>query len=131
MSPPSDTAREAARGTGLIFAGATLAQAFEYLYRFVLARGLGVDGFGTFNEARSALLVLAGLATFGLGAGVKRFVAMHRESGRDVPDPNDVEWVGCLGVLGVLAVQYPVFRRLPVCPSAFPLFPTGPPTLNV
>jgi O-antigen/teichoic acid export membrane protein len=78
----SDAAREAARGTGLILAGAMVGQVAEYAYRFVLARGLGADGFGTFNQARSVLLVLIVLASLGLPAGVKRFVAKFGEEGR-------------------------------------------------
>ncbi len=75
------TTREAARGTGLILAGALVAQAAEYAYRFTMARGLGVEAFGTFNQARAVYLVLVALAPLGLGAGVKRFVAVMRESG--------------------------------------------------
>ncbi|HMB70519.1 MAG TPA: oligosaccharide flippase family protein, partial [bacterium] len=76
------TAREAARGTGLILAGSVITQLAEYLYRFALARGLGPEGFGTFSQARSVLLVLAVLSTLGLNAGVKRFVAKLGEEGR-------------------------------------------------
>lgn len=76
------TAREAARGTGLILAGSVITQLAEYLYRFAVARGLGPDGFGTFSQARSVLLVLAVLSTLGLNAGVKRFVAKLGEEGR-------------------------------------------------
>jgi O-antigen/teichoic acid export membrane protein len=75
-------AREVTRGTGLILAGATVSQAVEYVYRLALARGLGVDGFGTFSQARSVLLLLVVLWGFGLGPGVKRFVALEREAGR-------------------------------------------------
>jgi O-antigen/teichoic acid export membrane protein len=75
-------ARELARGTGLILAGGIAYQVLEYLYRFTLARGLGVDGFGTFNQARSVLLLLVPLAALGLGPGMKRFVALLRGAGR-------------------------------------------------
>ncbi|HET9886515.1 MAG TPA: flippase [bacterium] len=75
--------REAARGTSLVLAGALIAQAAEYGYRFLMARGLGVAGFGTFNQARSIYLILVVLAPLGLAAGVKRFVAAFRESGRE------------------------------------------------
>ncbi|MGH2569871.1 MAG: hypothetical protein ACRDGR_01510, partial [bacterium] len=51
-------AREVTRGTGLILAGATISQAVEYVYRLALARGLGVEAFGTFSQARSVLLLL-------------------------------------------------------------------------
>jgi O-antigen/teichoic acid export membrane protein len=74
--------REVTRGTGLILAGATVSQAVEYVYRLALARGLGVEGFGTFSQARSVLLLLVVLASFGIGPGVKRFVALEREAGR-------------------------------------------------
>lgn len=75
--------REAARGTSLVLAGALIAQAAEYVYRFLMARGLGVAGFGTFNQARSIYLILVVLAPLGLAAGMKRFVAAFRESGRE------------------------------------------------
>ncbi len=77
------TTREAARGTGLVLAGAVIAQTAEYLYRFAMARGLGVEEFGTFSQARAVYLILVTLAPLGLGAGVKRFVATLRESGRE------------------------------------------------
>ena len=78
-----DLTREAARGTSLVLAGALIAQAAEYGYRFLMARGLGVAGFGTFNQARSIYLILVVLAPLGLAAGMKRFVAAFRESGRE------------------------------------------------
>ncbi|NNE44305.1 MAG: flippase [Gemmatimonadetes bacterium] len=77
-----EAAQEAARGTGLVLAGAFITQIAEYGYRFLLARGLGAEGFGTFSQARSVLLVLAVLASLGLAAGVKRFVAKLGEEGR-------------------------------------------------
>ncbi len=72
-------AGEVTRGTGLILFGALVSQAVEYVYRFVLARGLGVDGFGTFSQARSVLLLIIVFASLGLGPGVKRFIALRRE----------------------------------------------------
>ncbi len=79
----SEATREAARGTGLVLAGAVVAQTAEYLYRIAMARGLGVEAFGTFTQARSVYLILVTLAPLGLGAGVKRFVAALRESGQE------------------------------------------------
>jgi len=79
--PRPALAREVTRGTGLILFGALFSQAVEYVYRFALARGLGVDDFGTFSQARSLLLLLLVLASLGLGPGVKRFVALRREAG--------------------------------------------------
>jgi O-antigen/teichoic acid export membrane protein len=74
--------REAARGTQLMLVGIVVYQLLEYGYRFVLARGLGVAGFGTFTQARAAFLVFVVFASLGIGLGVKRFVALFREAGR-------------------------------------------------
>jgi O-antigen/teichoic acid export membrane protein len=82
-SSPEDITREAARGTSLVLTGAVIALGAEYVYRFLMARGLGVSGFGTFNQARSIFLILVVLAPLGLAGGVKRFVAAFRESGRE------------------------------------------------
>ena len=96
-------AREAARGTGLILFGAAVSQAIEYLYRFALARGLGVEGFGTFSQARSALLVLAVLAALGIGPGVKRFIALQREAGKGAEARRAIRDGARVNVLSALA----------------------------
>lgn len=77
-----NAANVAARGTGLVLVGSLITQAAEYLYRFALARGLGPEGFGTFSQARSVLLVLVILSSLGLAVGVKRFVAKFGEEKR-------------------------------------------------
>jgi O-antigen/teichoic acid export membrane protein len=84
MTSSSTPGRELARGTGLTFLGAIAYQLFEYLYRVLLARGLGMEGFGTFNQARAVFLLVAGLASLGLAQGVRQFVASSRGDD-DVP----------------------------------------------
>lgn len=88
-SPASAITREAARGTALVLVGAIAAQIAEYGYRLVMARGLGVEDFGTFNQARAVFLVLVVLAPMGLAAGMKRHVALWRDT-QDAPKARRV-----------------------------------------
>lgn len=77
----SSTGKELARGTGLMFTGALVYQLFEYLYRMLLARELGMEVFGTFNQARALFLVIATVSTLGLAQGARQFVAAARTEG--------------------------------------------------
>ncbi|MBZ0267789.1 oligosaccharide flippase family protein [bacterium] len=134
----TSSGREMARGTGLMFLGAIGYQVFEYLYRVLLARGLGMEGFGTLNQARAVFLLVSGLATLGLAQGIRQFVASSRTEGtpgsarRAILDGARLAAVaGIAGAALLHALADPVARLLhndalaePIRVLAFAILPT-------
>lgn len=68
----------------LVFTGAATAAgaAFAFIANVVIARGLGVDGYGRYVTIVSAAMVLGGVATYGVGPLLTRELAGHARGSR-------------------------------------------------
>ncbi len=64
----------AAKGGGIIFFGKLFAYASRMVFGIVVARAIGVAGFGLYNLSISVVLLLVGIALVGLPAGLVRFL---------------------------------------------------------
>ncbi len=70
-----------AKGAGFYFAGFAVSKVLSYLYRVMLARGLGPEEFGVFSIGISVVGILTVFAAFGLYQGIMHFVARHATLG--------------------------------------------------
>ncbi len=66
-----------ARGAGFYFAGFAVSKVLAYLYRALLARGLGPDAFGIFSIGVSVIGILAVFAALGLYQGIMHFASVY------------------------------------------------------
>ena len=67
--------RKIAKGAGFVLMGTLIGRAFGYGSRIVIARFIGVDGYGLISLGFAALTMAAALAAIGLPAGVTRYVS--------------------------------------------------------
>ena len=72
-----------AKGAGFYFAGFAVSKVLSYLYRVMVARGLGPEEFGVFSIGTSIVGILTVFAAFGLYQGIMHFVARHNALGED------------------------------------------------
>jgi len=72
-----------AKGAGFYFAGFAISKVLSYLYRVLVARGLGPEAFGVFSIGVSIVGILTVFAAFGLYQGIMHFVARHNALGKD------------------------------------------------
>ena len=70
-----------AKGAGFYFAGFAVSKVLAYLYRILVARGLGPEVFGVFSIGVSIVGILTVFAAFGLYQGIMHFVARHNALG--------------------------------------------------
>lgn len=101
--PVSALARSALRGSSLILSGEMLATVLNFGTQILLVRFLTKSDFGAFGFALSIVLLLRGIALFGVPDTVGRFVPIFHERGdhRSVIGALAVSLILVLG-LGVL-----------------------------
>lgn len=68
-----------AKGAGIFFIGMILAKFFSYLFRILVARGLGAEAYGIVSLAMVVYSVGAVIALFGLPTAIERYVSFHRK----------------------------------------------------
>lgn len=72
-----------AKGAGIFLIGMIISKVINYLYRLVVARGLGPDSYGIFSLCFAVISILAALAIFGLPVAIERYVPYHiKEKGK-------------------------------------------------
>ncbi len=72
-----------AKGAGFYFAGFAVSKVLAYLYRVLVARGLGPEAFGVFSIGVSVIGILTIFAAFGLYQGIMHFVARYNTLEKD------------------------------------------------
>jgi O-antigen/teichoic acid export membrane protein len=73
-----------AKGTGYLIGGTFFAFACRFVIALVLARGLGVEGYGLYVLGVSAATLFAGISLFGIDDAMVRYVAiLSRRDDRD------------------------------------------------
>jgi len=70
--------RKIAKGAGFVLMGTLIGRAFGYGSRIVIARFIGVDGYGLISLGFAALTIAASLAALGLSSGVTRYVSFYK-----------------------------------------------------
>ncbi len=71
------------KGAGFFFIGAIFSKAFSFVYAIVTARWLGPSDYGLLNIGIMFLGIGTILSTFGLNAGVMRFVSYYKSKGKE------------------------------------------------
>jgi len=71
-----------AKGAGLYFAGFAVSKLLSYLYRAMLARGLGPDSFGIFSIGMSVTGIILVFAALGLYQGILHFATIYDSLGK-------------------------------------------------
>ena len=104
----NDLLRGAARGGGLAAAGGAIAAVLGFLLTLVITRGLSTTSAGQFFTATAVFLILQTFVSFGVGAGLVRFVPRLRALNRDADIPALLVMaflpVVAIGVLGSTAL---------------------------
>ena len=70
--------RKIAKGAGFALIGTLIGRAFGYGSRIVIARFIGVDGYGLISLGFAALTMAAALAAIGLPSGITRYVSFYK-----------------------------------------------------
>jgi O-antigen/teichoic acid export membrane protein len=70
-----------AKGTGILFFAMIMGIFFNFLARVIIARFYTPDDYGLFNLFFTILSIFAGIAFFGLGSGMPRFIGHYTGSG--------------------------------------------------
>lgn len=70
--------RTLVKGAGITVIGLVVTNITGYLYKLVIGRLLGPDGYGAVSQGLMIFSITATLALLGLPAGVKRFVSKYR-----------------------------------------------------
>ncbi len=71
-----------AKGAGFYFAGFAISKVLAYLYKAMIARGLGPEAFGVFSIGVVIAGIVTVLAAFGLHQGIMHFVAVYNSTGK-------------------------------------------------
>lgn len=66
-----------AKGASVFFIGLLISKIFSYLYRLVIARGMGPEAYGIFSLCFAIISVVSALTIFGLPNAVERYVPYH------------------------------------------------------
>lgn len=67
-----------AKGAGIFFVGMFVSKIFTYLYRLIIARGLGPDAYGVFSLCFAVISMVSALTIFGLPNAIERYVPYHK-----------------------------------------------------
>ena len=70
--------RKIAKGAGFVLIGTLIGRAFGYGSRIIIARFIGVDGYGLISLGFAALTMAAALAAIGLPSGITRYVSFYK-----------------------------------------------------
>jgi len=66
-----------AKGALIIFAGMLISKIFTYLYRILLARGLGPEAYGIFSICFAIVACLSTVALLGFPSALERFIPIY------------------------------------------------------
>ncbi len=108
---PEQNVLTAAKGGVILFVGNAFSFAGRFMLGILLARLLNADQFGLYNLSESAIVIFAGLASFGMGLAMVRYVALFH-SRRDSK--------GLWGTLQI-GLGLPAILSLPVSIALFAL----------
>lgn len=107
---PSDPLGAVARGGSFAALGTGAGSVLGFVLTLVVTRGLSTTSAGQFFSATAVFIVLQTFLSFGVGAGLVRFVPRFRALGRhaDVPALLAVAFVpvAALGVLGTVGMWF-------------------------
>jgi O-antigen/teichoic acid export membrane protein len=70
-------AKTVAKGGGWLFIGMLLGTGLDYATRIIIARYLGVSGYGLINLGLSVMIIASVISLFGLESGIARFIAYY------------------------------------------------------
>jgi O-antigen/teichoic acid export membrane protein len=65
------------KGASIFFVGLLISKVFTYIYRLIIARGMGPETYGIFSLCFAIISVVSALAIFGLPNAIERYVPYH------------------------------------------------------
>lgn len=75
----ADAYKTIAKGALVILLGTIISKIFTYLYRILLARGLGPEVYGIFSICFAVVSILAALAMFGTPSALERYIPLFKK----------------------------------------------------
>ncbi|HDQ15758.1 MAG TPA: flippase [Bacteroidetes bacterium] len=72
-----DSTRTIAKGAVIVFIGLIISKIFTYLYRILLARGLGPEAYGIFSLCFAIVSFLTAMSKFGVPSALERYIPIY------------------------------------------------------
>ena len=79
MEQPNDSLKVLAKGAIIILTLSVLTKILNYVYKIIVARSLGPEGYGVIILTSGIIGFCASLAVFNLSSGVERYLSYYRE----------------------------------------------------
>jgi len=73
----TDHLKTIAKGAGIFFGGILISKALFYVYRLIVARGLGPEVYGLFSLCFALVSLITALTVFGLPNAIERYLPYH------------------------------------------------------